>query len=161
MSDDMTKSASAPGERLATDATPGFAEVNAPIWRDLVDRMFAARGIEGEPGWGGGVVLLGAGCSVSAGIPGAGGVVDLALRYLAKRRLPQRGKGVLDGKPLFDALRKQGLELPGEYGADLYHPLFEGPLRDRQAQQAIIQDAIDQGQEIGRASCRERVFRVV
>lgn len=115
-----------------------FAQINAPIWRDLVSRMLTARGVDDGGPWGGGVILLGAGCSISAGIPGALGVVDLALRYLAKRRLANRGADIEDGRQLYEALRKHGIAFESEYGPDLYHHLFDGPLQHPRLHPGII-----------------------
>ncbi|WP_146101595.1 tetratricopeptide repeat protein [Rhodopila globiformis] len=101
--------------------------------------------MDGGP-WGGGVALIGAGCSVSAGVPSAIGIVDLALRHLAHVRLGQPAAAASDPRAIYDELKKDGLDLEAPYGPDLYHELFDRHLDEANEQRALIGKAIASSQ---------------
>jgi tetratricopeptide (TPR) repeat protein len=101
--------------------------------------------------WGGGIVLIGAGCSASAGIPLTLGVVDIALRRMALR-LRLRSKTdleQLDGQTVYDLLHNEGLlvNIKSEYGPKLYGEVFGNIFRDATSERTIIREAINKGKD--------------
>jgi tetratricopeptide (TPR) repeat protein len=101
--------------------------------------------------WGGGIVLIGAGCSASAGIPLTLGVVDIALRRMALR-LRLRSKTdleQLDGQTVYNLLHSEGLlvNIKSAYGPKLYGEIFGNIFRDATSERMIIREAINKGED--------------
>ena len=101
--------------------------------------------------WGGGIVLIGAGCSASAGIPLTLGVVDIALRRMALR-LRLRSKTdleQLDGQTVYNLLREGDflVNIKSEYGPKLYGEIFGNIFRDATSERMIIREAISKGED--------------
>jgi tetratricopeptide (TPR) repeat protein len=115
----------------------------------LARMLQMSKGDESAPAkqpWGGGIVLIGAGCSVSAGIPLAAGVVDIALEVIGRQyRLgPSHGQK-MTGEAYLEALQARGQLTDAVYGAGLYERLFSDYLRDV-LEREVIHAAIAQGE---------------
>jgi len=91
------------------------------------------------------LVLVGAGCSASAGIPTASGVVDLALKHLGRKRLRQIDVEKRDPQIIYEDLKADGIHFANKYGPELYYEIFDEHLDESNEQRAIIKEAIEQG----------------
>ena len=113
---------------------------------ELVRRLRTSRPL-GSDAWGGGIVLIGAGCSVSAGIPISSGVIDIALRHIAIRaRLDERvNLEAMQGEAVYNLLKSENLlsDIDAQYGSALYSELFEKILTDATQEREVIREAID------------------
>jgi hypothetical protein len=114
---------------------------------DLIRRMRMSRPTRGDQAWGGGIALIGAGCSVTAGIPAAGGVVDIALKEIGVRflNLSEEEIETKSGKAIYDLLVQEGQIFEKEYGAGLYYELFDKYLDEPVHERVVIRKAIGQG----------------
>ncbi len=118
---------------------------------NLLDAFRYSRTVPNDPSdtWGGGIVLIGAGCSASAGIPLTLGVVDIALRRMAlmnclKTQQPLEG---MEGKAIYELLRAGDYltSVKSEYGPKLYGEIFEKIFPDPTQERLIIREAINKG----------------
>jgi tetratricopeptide (TPR) repeat protein len=95
---------------------------------------------------GAGIALIGAGCSASAGIPMASGVVDLALIHLANRQTPNGAQDNLTGQKAYSFLSEKGYDFQSPYGSSkLYGELFDRHIPGNSTQKQIIHEAIKLG----------------
>ncbi|MBX9699866.1 MAG: SIR2 family protein [Acetobacteraceae bacterium] len=135
---------------MPDDALPDPGRLDGRALPDPIRELAAAvrrNRARPAPAWGGGIVLIGAGCSVTAGIPAAQGVVDIALRHLAESwlRLDAAEAAALSGEAAYDRLKAEGCAFGQPYGAGLYYELFDDHLPEATNQRAVIHEAIQQG----------------
>ena len=111
---------------------------------DVVRALQRAKGNPAERDWGSAVFLIGAGCSVSAGIPlGAEIAADCAMRLV--RTYSNRQHEEPDGEAALAWLKNNGNVAEGVTLKNAYGVLFSDHYQDPVEQQEIIRSAIDKG----------------
>lgn len=106
-----------------------------------------SRGRDGDPTWGGGVFLVGAGASITAGVPAGSGVsrlcaIDLAARYGSNNEF-----GEDEADQAMSWLKEKG-HVPNEIDwSSAYSYFFDAHYTDPILQRRIIQTALDKGRD--------------
>ncbi len=119
----------------------------------FVNHLSLAKGDPKEKRWGGAVFLIGAGCSVSAGIPLASGVAERCAEFLAERYSDgeQKGLGPIAALEWLVANNKVDAALMGSGGTPdwgrLYSHFFTEHLVSPNQQRELINRLINEGED--------------
>ena len=122
-----------------------MAEIKAEIktTKDFVSALKIAKGDPATKKSGSVVFLIGAGCSISAGIPSASDIARSMIYRLANRLCDSASTAPDDAEAALTQLQKNGEIAAGVRWENLYGQLFERYFQDPKDQQEIILQAVE------------------